>query len=110
MNTTNPQEHNPLATHSDPSLRRDRSLRRRSTRASRTAADGIEWVTPTELALRGAATVTAAGMKANVRVVSAVRRRTAGAARGAVERARRLAPVAAFGAGQPRGGRRGMSL
>lgn len=110
MNTTNPQEHSPLATHTDPSLRRDRSLRRRDARAARTAANGIEWVTPTELALRAGARMTAAGSKANVRMVSAARRRVPAAARGASERARRLAPVSAFGAGRHGSGRRGMSL
>jgi hypothetical protein len=110
MNTPTPQERNPLATHTDPSLRRDRSLRRRQTRAARTAAAGIEWVTPTELALRAAAAMTAAGSKASVRMVSAARRRVTAAARGASQRARRLAPVSAFGAGRRGSGRRGMSL
>lgn len=109
-NTPNPQERNPLAIHEDPSLRRDRSLRRRSTRATRTDAAGIEWVMPTELAMRTAAGLTAAGMRANVRVVTAARRRAARAARGTADRVARLAPVSAFGAARRSRARRGPSL
>ncbi len=110
MNTPNPTQPNPLAKHPDPSLRRDRSLRRPNTRPRRTAAASVEWVTPNELAMRAAAGVIAAGRDASIRAVTATRRRAASTARGGGERARKLAPVSAFGAARRRRDGRGLSL
>lgn len=60
--------------------------------------------------MRAASGLIAAGWDVNVRAMTAARSRAAGAARSTGERARRLAPVSAFGAARRRGAARGMSL
>lgn len=109
MNDTHAHEHHPLATHIDPSVRRDRSLRQR-TRPRRATAVGIEWVPPVELAMRAGGTATAAAVRANGKAVTELRRRGAAAARGALERARHLPPVTAFGRRARTGPRHGIGL
>lgn len=102
--------HEPLATHTDPSLRRDRSLRRPRARARRATAAGIEWVVPGEAALRLTGAGIGLGVRTNQVLVAGARRRAAAAARSTAHRARRLAPVSAFGAGRRSSSRRGVGL
>lgn len=78
-------EHHALATHRDPSVDR----RRKETARPKTEY-GIEWVSVSELGQRASTRVLAHGARVN--------RLAIGRARTAVaDRARRLAPLAAFG-------------
>ena len=80
-------EHSAFAVHRDPSV--DRALRRSTPRAAR-AGYGIEWVAPAELGTRVSTGVIALGARVN--------RAAATRARSAIaDRARKLAPLRAFG-------------